>query len=228
MPEKPTSDQDDPVVHSSLSVPLLLSTLVLFLTLVWAVVDETYLMRPWKQFQTRFVQRYSAFLKTLQPVQGQSEETIRKSAAYQQLAKAVDDARKASAAGVERINKELSTSVQPRLADITKSFQTVRSHIAALTYDMETSESERSKQSLRKDIEELRQTKEDLRLTKVDGSGQKEAVKLDFDQMEREYNRLKDRRAQLQGELIRTTAAEKVAQEKLAAYVKDQLTGLTR
>ena len=228
MPEKPTPDQDDPVVYSSLSIPLLLSTLILFITLVWAVVDETYLMRPWKRFQTRFIQKYSSYLKTIQPVQSQNEETIRKSAAYQQLSKAIEDARKASAADVERINKELTTSIQPRLADITGKFQTVRSHIAALTYDMETSGSESSKQSLRKDIEELRKSKEDLSLTKLDGSGQKEAVKMDFDEMEREYNRLKDRRAQLQGELIRVTAPEKGAQEKLAAYLKDQMTGLTR
>jgi mono/diheme cytochrome c family protein len=228
MPEKPTPDQDDPVVNSSLSRPLLLSALVLFLTLVWAVVDEAYLMRPWKRYQARFVQRYTAYLKTLQPTQGQTEETIRKSGAYQQLAKAVEDARKAAAADVERINKELSTNVAPRLADITVTFQTIRSHIAALTYDLETAESERAKKSLARKIEELRKTKERLDLTRQDGSGRKERVELDFDQMEAEYNKLKDRRAQLQAELIRITAPEKAAQEKLAAYVRDQMTGLTR
>jgi cytochrome c551/c552 len=228
MPEKPAPDQDDPVVHSSLSRPLLLSALILFLTLVWAVVDETYLMRPWKGYQGRFVQKYSAYLRRLQPTQGQNEEAIRKSAAYQQLERAVQEARKAAAGDVAKINQELATSVQPRLADITRTFQTVRSHIAALTYDLETAESDGAKASLRKDIEELRKAKETLSLTKPDGSGQRERLELDFDRMEQEYNRLKERRAQLQGELIRVTGPERAAQDKLAAYVRDQMTGLTR
>jgi len=227
MPETPTPEQD-PVVSSSLSRLLLVSSLILFLTLVWAVADEVWLMRPWKSYQARFVERYTAYLKRLQPVQGQGEEAIRKSAGYQQLAAAVEAARKAGAADMERINKELAVNVQPRLADITIPFQTVRSHIAALTYDLETAESERAKASLRKDIEELRKAKESLDLARTDGSGRKERVELTFDQMEQEYNKLKDRRGQLQGELIKVTAPEKEAQQKLAAFMRDQLTGLTR
>ena len=84
MPENPAPEQD-PVVSKSLSGPLLVSSLIVFLTLVWALADETYFLRPWKRYQSRFVTLYTAALKKLQPVQARGEEAIRKSAACQKL-----------------------------------------------------------------------------------------------------------------------------------------------
>ncbi len=104
MPETPVPEQD-PVTTKSLSLPLVISALLLLLTLVWAMADEVYFLRPWKQYQARFARTYKGYLLKLEPVQGQSEETIRKSAAYQKLAAEIDDARKASAADVTRIGK---------------------------------------------------------------------------------------------------------------------------
>ena len=86
MSETPTPEQD-PVVSQSLSKWLLISSLILVLTFVWAMADEVWLMRPWKGYQTSFVNLYTAYLKKVQPVQSKSEDTIRKSAGYQQVAK---------------------------------------------------------------------------------------------------------------------------------------------
>src|SRR5258706_4479257 len=151
MPETPVPEQD-PVTSKSLSFPLVISALLLLLTLVWAMADEVYFLRPWKQYQARFARTYKAYLLKQEPVQGQSEETIRKSAQYQKLAAEIDEDRKASAADVARIGKELSTVVQPRLDALTPKFQEVRSHIAALTYDLETAGSDSSKKSIQSDI----------------------------------------------------------------------------
>ena len=178
-------------------------------------------------FRSRFARTYKAYLQKLQPVQGQDEEAIRKSADYQKLAAEVEAARKAAAPDVERIGKELSTAVQPRLDALTMKFQEVRSHIAALTYDLETAGSDRAKRSILQDIDEVRKDRVGLTMPRPDGSG-RESVDWDFPQMEAEYLRLRDRKAQLQTELIRVTAKENDARQRQGAYVREQMTGLTR
>ena len=61
----PTSDpQKDPVVHSSLSKPLFISSALLVISMVWGLYDEAYGIRPWKGYQARFVKLYSRYLKT--------------------------------------------------------------------------------------------------------------------------------------------------------------------
>jgi mono/diheme cytochrome c family protein len=226
MPETPTPEPD-PVTSKSLSRILLVSSLLLVVTLLWALFDEIYFLRPWKGYQARFVKLYTAHLRKLEPVQSQDEERIRRSPAYQQLARQLEEAKKAAAPDLDRINRELTGSIQPRLADLTPDFQTVRSHIAALTYDLETSSPE-SKASYRKEIEKVRKTRYSLKLTKADGSGATEKVSWDFDQMEAEFNRLRDRRAELQAQQIKISAPVTALQQKLDQYVKEQMTGLTR
>ena len=226
MPESPTPEQD-PVVNSSLSGLLLISSLVVFLTLVWALADETYFLRPWKGYQARFVTAYTKYLKRLQPVQGRSEETIRKTATYQELDSKIKETQKAAAPEVERINKEIREIIQPRLADLTSAFQSARSELSALNYDLETA-SPGSKPSIQKKIDAARARRIRLTLLRADGSGQTERVDWNFPQLEQEYQRLKDRQAELVAQLVRVNAPESELRQKLAAYVKEQLTGLTR
>ncbi|MBI3667184.1 MAG: c-type cytochrome [Acidobacteria bacterium] len=227
MPENPAPEQD-PVINSSLSRPLLVSSLVVFLTLVWALADETYFMRPWKQYQRRFVNLYTAYLKRIQPVQGRGEEAIRKSAAYQELDRQIKEAQKAAAPEVSRINREMNEIIQPRLSDLTAKFQEVRGHVSALTYDLETTASPSSKKSIQQEIDKVRKERHELKLAKAEGSGQTERVEWDFSQLEQEYQSLKDRKAQLTSELIRAQAPETELRQKLNTYVKEQMTGLTR
>ncbi|MBI3694481.1 MAG: c-type cytochrome, partial [Acidobacteria bacterium] len=222
MPETPAPEQD-PVVSQSLSKWLLISSLILVLTLIWAMADEVWLQRPWKRYQANFVHLYTSYLKKLNPVQSKSEDTIRKSAGYQQIFKQIEETKKTATPELARINKELE-QIQVRLSSLTEDFQTVRSHIAALNYNLEIA-SASSKPGIRKDIEEVRKERQSLKLVKADG--QTERVSWDFDQMEKEYTSLKDRRAQLQAELIKVNAPRNALEQKLAAYVKDQLTGLT-
>jgi hypothetical protein len=64
------SDQEkDPVLSSSLSRHLFVWSVLLVLSLGWALWDEIYATRPWKRYQQRFVQVYSRFLAELKPNQ---------------------------------------------------------------------------------------------------------------------------------------------------------------
>ncbi|HYM13674.1 MAG TPA: hypothetical protein VEU62_23240 [Bryobacterales bacterium] len=226
MPETPTPEPD-PVTSKSLSRMLLVSSLILVLTFVWALLDENYFLRPWKSYQRDFVKLYTAHLKRMEPVQGRDEGTIVKSATYQQLLKQREEAAKAAAPDVAKIQKEMTGIIQPRLADLTPKFQEVRGHVASMTYDLETA-SPGSKASLRKDIAGVRNERVKLELTKTDGSGTTETVEWNFDQMEAEFNRLRDRRAELQTELIHANAPVTALQAKLDEYMKNQMSGLTK
>ena len=59
MPDTPSVDEKDPVVTQSLSALIVFFSLLLILSLVWAVYDEIYGLRPWKRFQHQFVSKYS-------------------------------------------------------------------------------------------------------------------------------------------------------------------------
>ena len=47
--------ENDPVFSKSLSLPLLIASLLLLLSLVWAIYEEIYGLRPWKSYQQRCV-----------------------------------------------------------------------------------------------------------------------------------------------------------------------------
>ena len=54
------NDQEkDPVVHSSLSRPLFIWSVLLVLSMVWGLYDEMYGIRPWKGYQARFQKLYT-------------------------------------------------------------------------------------------------------------------------------------------------------------------------
>src|SRR5207302_1008896 len=75
------SDEKDPVVHSSLSKPLFISSIILVLVTGWALWDEIYGIRPWKSYQARFVKAYSKFLKGTEGGETALEDQIKNSAA---------------------------------------------------------------------------------------------------------------------------------------------------
>ena len=92
------SDQEqdrDPVVHSSLGKPLVISSILLVLSLAWGLYDEVYATRPWKGYQARFVKLYSSYLKSAKPTEAEFEAKIKASPDYQKLDKAVQDAENA-------------------------------------------------------------------------------------------------------------------------------------
>ena len=79
----------------------------------------------------------------------------------------------------------------PKILALNDPFQEVRSHIGSLTYQIEVSHSESSKNSLRKEIEELRVEKHDVALP---GEAKRS---MDFKAMSDQLQAWKDEKARL-------------------------------
>ncbi len=77
--------QRDPIVATSTSAIILISTLLLIFSAGWALYDEAYGQRPWKGMQREFVKRYSAYLKSIRKDAGKSEAEVKESPEYEQL-----------------------------------------------------------------------------------------------------------------------------------------------
>ena len=81
----PDTPEKDPVITSSLATLLVISSVLLMLTLVWALYNEFFGLRPWKSYQREFARRYHSFLLKQIPKQKAAEKAILESAEYQQL-----------------------------------------------------------------------------------------------------------------------------------------------
>jgi cytochrome c1 len=184
--------EKDPVVHSSLSKPLMISSALLVLTLAWGLWDEMYGIRPWKGYQARFVKAYSRYLKTAAGGEAEVEKQIRASSEYRRLDAAMNSAEKAAMPGASAIDKKINQELVPKILALNDPFQEVRSHIGSLTYQIEVSHSESSKESLRKEIEGLRAEKHDVALP---GEAQKRSM--DFKAMSDQLQAWKDEKARL-------------------------------
>src|ERR1022692_2183388 len=168
-----TDQEKDPVVNASLSKPLFISSALLLLSLGWGLYDEVYGTRPWKGYQARFEKVYSRFLRETQPLEAGSEQKIKASAEYKDLDRQVQAAEKAVMPQVAEIDRKVNLELVPRSLALNDPFQEVRGHVGALTYQIEISKSESSKDSMRKEIEELRKEVHTVKLPTADGSTEK-------------------------------------------------------
>src|SRR5260370_22844714 len=156
------SDQEkDPVVHSSLSKPLFISSALLVLSMSWGLYDEAYGIRPWKGYQARFVKLYSRYLKAAAGGEADVERQIKASPDYKRLDADMQAAEKAAMPGASAIDKRINQELVPKILALNDPFQEVRSHIGSLTYEIEVSHGDSSKNSLRKQIGELRAQKQE-------------------------------------------------------------------
>jgi hypothetical protein len=106
-----TDQEKDPVVHSSLSKPLYISSALLVLSLGWALYDEAYGTRPWKAYQERFLKAYAAYLKKATPVEATAEKQIRASGEFQSMEREIKAARDKVAGRVKQIDDEINTVI---------------------------------------------------------------------------------------------------------------------
>ncbi len=225
MPERPVPEQD-PVVSQSYSIPILISAVLLMVTVAWSLWDEVYGARPWKRYQQRFVRQYTAYLERLTPTQARSEEAVRQSAEYQRLEQAIAAAEKQIQPKLKEIDHQVNQVITTRVAALNDVFQVARSKVAALTYQMETSASQRRKESLKSDIEEYKKGPFRAKVPAADGSGRTERVTFAYEQLEQEYNGLKQRKAGLLAERVELTRRPNELRAQRDAYLKDHLEGL--
>src|ERR1044072_7519729 len=126
----------DPIADKSLSGLILVTSVLLFLSLVWALADELFLERPWKRYQERFITAYSTYLQKLGPRQASVEKALFASPEYSKLDAQLQAAEKSAAPRLAAIGKELDL-VRAQLAAIKDPFQDARAKIAALTYELD-------------------------------------------------------------------------------------------
>ena len=144
------SDQEkDPVVNSSLGVPLVISSALLLLSLGWGLYDEIWGIRPWKTYQAQFVKLYSKYLKSARPDEAKTEEQIKNSTEYKQLDKEMQDAESAVRAEGKKIDDRVNLTIVPQTLALNEKFQELRSEVGALTYQIEITKDDGCKNKLR-------------------------------------------------------------------------------
>ncbi len=218
--------QPDPVTTKSYSVHLLVWTLLLTASLVWAVYDEVEVMRPYKEYQARFRGYYTAFLMQLRPQQAAKETEIRSSPEYQELDGQLQAEEQQVLDRVAEIDRRVGQGVVPRLTAARSAFQVLRSEIDALRYQIEVAGSEDTKANLREEIEGVRERVGEVELPLADGSGRTEELEMQYAQLEAEFLGLQEERAALQGERLEALGRANEVRRERDALMADRLVGL--
>src|SRR5580704_3439489 len=219
VPEKPIPE-DDPVVSKSLAPHYLVAMLVLVATLFWALWDEDFGQRPWKNFQNEWKSRYSVFLKNAHSQSDTSQKEVESNPEYLALKQAYERASQDAAPRIKEINEKLR-DLGAQILAVQNTFTDRRAYVSASTYAIETETSASSKQSKQRDLQQYEQ-----KVTTVDyPDGSKKTY--DYPRLEETYNELRNERTALSaelGELIKPVNEQKA---KLDAYVSDHMISLT-
>jgi mono/diheme cytochrome c family protein len=214
----------DPIADHSMSGPLLIAAIIMIGTLVWALYDEIWGQRPWKNYQAEFVDTYTAHLNKIKKNQASEETKLKENPDYQSLNAAYEDAKKSTADEVKDLSKQISL-INQKLSDITERFQDTRAWIASKTYLIETASTESGKNSIRDDITDKRKQKVEVSLT--NDNGVKEDKEFSFNELESMYNSWNDEKARLTTQLIAALRPQNEAKAKLDDFVKNNQIGLT-
>jgi cytochrome c2 len=210
------SDQEkDPVTSSSLSKPLFIWSAVLVLSMIWGLYDEVYGIRPWKKYQAKFEKLYSSYLDELRTPEAQHEAQIKASPQYKQLDAALK-AEEAKALPLAKVNTDKVNDLTPKLQALNDPFQEVRSHVGSLTYEIEVSGSDSRKESLRKQIAELKAETHTVKLP----DGEK---KMNFDQMDKMLQDLKQQKADLLQANVAILAKANALRKQRDQYLADRI-----
>ncbi len=210
--EQPVPEQD-PIVNSSLAVPLAISSLLLILSLVWAFYEEGWGLRPWRAYQSDFQELYLQALEKKKPLSAQEEQAILASSGYQELLARLREV-EANTESDMRSLEQREQEVRARLAILTRPFTTARSEIQAKRYEVETGKSEAG------ELEALRQRS--YRIEFPEGPRD-----YDFGQLEEEFNALKAEQGRLQQSKVDLLRAPGEIRRQQIEYVNNRLTGLT-
>ena len=167
----------DPIADSSMSGALLISSLLLVVTLVWSLYDEVVGQRPWKSYQKDFVSRYGEYLETAKKRQGNSETEVKSTPEYQELDQAYQEAAAAAKAKTDPIDAQVRR-IDDKITAVTPPFQDARSWIVSKTYQLEITDSESGKNSLRAAIEKKRQEKIDFKMPNDEGKVEEKSMTL--------------------------------------------------
>ncbi|HKV81763.1 MAG TPA: hypothetical protein VJP02_26685 [Candidatus Sulfotelmatobacter sp.] len=219
MPDKPIPEQD-PITSKSYAAHYVIATIILIVTLFWALWDEAWGQRPWKAFQEQFKTRYTEFLKTARTKSQDSEKDVQKDPEYTELSAAVKKATDGSSTAAKQAREKLDDA-NARLLAVQSVFTDRRAYVNALTYELETSESASSKASKQKEIDKYKAQKATVDFP--DGSKKQ----FSFEELEKTYNEIRDERTKLSLELGDVIKPVTDARAKLDEYITDHMVDLT-
>ncbi|MGH9971043.1 MAG: c-type cytochrome [Pyrinomonadaceae bacterium] len=222
--KEPEVPAHDPIVSRSTSSIMLLCALLLTITLAWALWDEAFGQRPWKGIQQQFVSRYTRYLKSIRSQAGQTEAQLKESAEYQTL----DEEAKAAQEQVKPETDDIGQKViqiQKQLDAVTDPFQNQRGHLTVVNYNIETAKGS-AKDKYRRQAQELRQKTVEVELPAADGSGKTTVQKVNYEQLEKLYNDLRDEKARLLGRKAELLKQPTELAKKRDDYLKHHLIGL--
>jgi len=218
VPEKPIPE-NDPVVSKSYAVHYVVATVLLVVTLLWALWDEGWGQRPWKEFQGQWKNRYSAFLKTERSKSVASEKDVENSPDYLALKQAYEQANAQAAPEAKAINEKLR-DVNGRLLAVRSVFTDRRAYVNALTYELETDQSKSGKASKQKEIDNYKSQS----VTVVFPDGSRKQYK--FSELEEAFNELNNQKTALSLQLGQVLKPVSEAKKNMDAYVADHLVDL--
>jgi cytochrome c551/c552 len=219
VPEKPIPEQD-PITGKSYAAHYVIATILLIITLFWALWDEAWGQRPWKAFQETWKDRYSAFLNTARSKSSASQKDVENDSHYATLKQDYEKAYQTSKAPAEEVRRKLDDA-SARLLAVQSVFTDRRAYVNALTYELETSDSASSKASKQKDIDSYKA--EQATVEFPDGTKKK----FTFPQLEETYNDIRNERTQLSLELGDVLKPATDAKTKMDEYVTDHMVDLT-
>ena len=221
--------EEDPIVHSSLNWPIAISSLLLALSLIWALYDEQWGLRPWVGYQERFIELYTKHLDTLKPKRAEAEKALSASPDYQRLVKQVKEANARIKGEFAQLDGE-EKALKLQLAAITSPFTEKRSEVQAKIYEVETA-GEDDRKELDDELQELKKGPYRLvmpvRRDGANGGNKEEEKSFSFEEMEEEFQHLKSEQARLQTRRVALLKGPTALRRERDVYAKLHLTGLT-
>src|SRR5712672_3376081 len=189
-------------------------------TLFWALWDEDFGQRPWKNFQKEWKDRYSTFLKTARSESTTSQKDVEAASEYQTVKLSYEQASQSAASRMKEINEKLR-DVGAKILAVQNVFTDRRAYVNASTYDIETETSSSAKQRKQRNLDEY---KKEVATVEYPDGGKKQYT---FPQLEETYNELRNERTALSAELGQLIKPVNEQKEKLDAYVSEHMVNLT-
>src|SRR6267378_1090198 len=203
---------------------MLICALLLTISLGWALYDEALGQRPWKGIQKQFVSRYTRYLKSIKPQAGNTEKEVKETPEYQALEAEAQAALERVKPEVAEIDQKVA-QVQQQLDAVTEPFQNQRGKLTVINYNVEIAAGS-AKDKYRKQAAEKRTELVEVELPAADGSGKKITQKMNYDQLEKLFNGLREEKARLLGRKAELLKEPTETAKKRDDYLKHHLIGL--
>jgi cytochrome c551/c552 len=210
----------DPIVSRSTSSILLICTLLLVGSAVWALWDEAFAQRPWRGIQREYVKRYTTYLKSIRRDAGKSESEIKETPEYQQLASAAEAAEENTKERRKEIDQQVNR-VQAKLSAVTDPFQNQRGRIVVITFTAQTAKSKSAKDRYNRQIKAKKE--EQVSVDMPDDQGKIVSQRMNYAQLEKAFNDLREEKAKLLGEKAELSKDMIELGKKRDDYLKNQV-----